>query len=146
MWLYFISEKDKNKINLNTIINTSKNNLTNSQVQTKFIIFKKKRNYSSITNSNINNNKCSYNLNNELNQIEYKCGAKNNSTSELNLAQKVESGIKNQPKIELKIVDILAQELIQSRNEEELKEKLFQQLFYSQEYRHPNRSKIFFKA
>ena len=124
-----ISEKGKNKSNLNTKIYTSKNNLINSKFQTKFTnIYKKKRNYSSLINSNINNNKCIINLNNKINKNENKFGAKNNNINELQLIRKEESDIKNKAKAELKIVDILAQELVQTKNEEELKEYLFEQL------------------
>ena len=124
-----ISEKCKNKSNLNTKIYTSKNNLINSKFQTKFTnIYKKKRNYSSLINSNINNNKCIINLNNKINKNENKFGAKNNNINELQFIRKEESDIKNKAKAELKIVDILAQELVQTKNEEELKEYLFEQL------------------
>ena len=124
-----ISEKGKNKSNLNTKIYTSKNNLINSKFQTKFTnIYKKKRNYSSLINSNINNNKCIINLNNKINKNENKFGAKNNNINELQFSRKEESDIKNKAKAELKIVDILAQELVQTKNEEELKEYLFEQL------------------
>ena len=124
-----ISEKGKNKSNLNTKIYTSKNNLINSKFQTKFTnIYKKKRNYSSLINSNINNNKCIINLNNKINKNENKFGAKNNNINELQFIRKEESDIKNKAKAELKIVDILAQELVQTKNEEELKEYLFEQL------------------
>ena len=124
-----ISEKGKNKSNLNTKIYTSKNNLINSKFQTKFTnIYKKKRNYSSLINSNINNNKCIINLNNKINKNENKFGAKNNNINELQFIRKEESDIKNKVKAELKIVDILAQELVQTKNEEELKEYLFEQL------------------
>ena len=124
-----ISEKGKNKSNLNTKIYTSKNNLINSKFQTKFTnIYKKKRNYSSLINSNINNNKCIINLNNKINKNEKKFGAKNNNINELQFIRKEESDIKNKAKAELKIVDILAQELVQTKNEEELKEYLFEQL------------------
>ena len=127
--LLSISEKGKNKSNLNTKIYTSKNNLINSKFQTKFTnIYKKKRNYSSLINSNINNNKCIINLNNEINKNENKFGAKNNNINELQFSRKEESDIKNKAKAELKIVDILAQELVQTKNEEELKEYLFEQL------------------
>ena len=124
-----ISEKGKNKSNLNTKIYTSKNNLINSKFQTKFTnIYKKKRNYSSLINSNINNNKCIINLNNKINKNENKFGAKNNNINELQFIRKEESDIKDKAKTELKIVDILAQELVQLKNEEELKEYLFEQL------------------
>ena len=124
-----ISEKGKNKSNLNTKIYTSKNNLINSKFQTKFTnIYKKKRNYSSLINSNINNNKCIINLNNKINKNENKFGAKNNNINELQFIRKEESDIKDKVKAELKIVDILAQELVQTKNEEELKEYLFEQL------------------
>lgn len=124
-----ISEKGKNKSNLNTKIYTSKNNLINSKFQTKFTnIYKKKRNYSSLINSNKNNNKCIINLNNKINKNENKFGAKNNNINELQFIRKEESDIKNKVKAELKIVDILAQELVQTKNEEELKEYLFEQL------------------
>ena len=124
-----ISEKGKNKSNLNTKIYTSKNNLINSKFQTKFTnIYKKKRNYSSLINSNINNNKCIINLNNKINKNENKFGAKNNNINELQFIRKEESDIKDKAKAELKIVDILAQELVQTKNEEELKEYLFEQL------------------
>lgn len=124
-----ISEKGKNKRNLNTKIYTSKNNLINSKFQTKFTnIYKKKRNYSSLINSNINNNKCIINLNNKINKNENKFGAKNNNINELQFIRKEESDIKDKAKTELKIVDILAQELVQLKNEEELKEYLFEQL------------------
>ena len=127
--LLSISEKGKNKSNLNTKIYTSKNNLINSKFQTKFTnIYKKKRNYSSLINSNINNNKCIINLNNKINKNENKFGAKNNNINELQFIRKEESDIKNKVKAELKIVDILAQELVQLKNEEELKEYLFEQL------------------
>lgn len=127
--LLSISEKGKNKSNLNTKIYTSKNNLINSKFQTKFTnIYKKKRNYSSLINSNINNNKCIINLNNKINKNENKFGAKNNNINELQFIRKEESDIKNKVKAELKIVDILAQELVQTKNEEELKEYLFEQL------------------
>ena len=127
--LLSISEKGKNKSNLNTKIYTSKNNLINSKFQTKFTnIYKKKRNYSSLINSNINNNKCIINLNNKINKNENKFGAKNNNINELQFIRKEESDIKDKAKTELKIVDILAQELVQLKNEEELKEYLFEQL------------------
>ena len=127
--LLSISEKGKNKSNLNTKIYTSKNNLINSKFQTKFTnIYKKKRNYSSLINSNINNNKCIINLNNKINKNENKFGAKNNNINELQFIRKEESDIKDKAKTELKIVDILAQELVQTKNEEELKEYLFEQL------------------
>ena len=124
-----ISEKDKNKNNLNTKIYTSKN-IINSKFKTKLNIYKQKRNYSSLINSNKNNNnnKCLINLNNEINKNENKFGAKNNSINELKFIQKKESGIKDQTKSDIKIVDILAQEIVQSKNEEELKEYLFEQL------------------
>lgn len=124
-----ISEKGKNKSNLNTKIYTSKNNLINSKFQTKFTnIYKKKRNYSTLINSNKNNNKCIINLNNKINKNENKFGAKNNNINELQFIRKEESDIKDKAKTELKIVDILAQELVQLKNEEELKEYLFEQL------------------
>ena len=127
--LLSISEKGKNKSNLNAKIYTSKNNLINSKFQTKFTnIYKKKRNYSSLINSNKNNNKCIINLNNKINKNENKFGAKNNNINELQFIRKEESDIKNKVKAELKIVDILAQELVQTKNEEELKEYLFEQL------------------
>ena len=127
--LLSISEKGKNKSNLNTKIYTSKNNLINSKFQTKFTnIYKKKRNYSSLINSNKNNNKYVINLNNEINKNENKFGAKNNNINELQFIRKEESDIKDKAKTELKIVDILAQELVQLKNEEELKEYLFEQL------------------
>ena len=122
-----ISEKDKNKNNLNKKIYTSKN-IINSKFQNKLKIYKRKRNYSSLINLNNNNNKCLINLNNEINKNENKFGAKNNSINELKFIQKEESDIKDQTKSEIKIVDILAQEIVQSKNEEELKEYLFEQL------------------
>jgi hypothetical protein len=124
-----ISEKGKNKSNLNTKIYTSKN-IINSKFKTKLNIYKRKRNYSSLINSNKNNNnnKCLINLNNEINKNENIFGAKNNSINELKFFQKKESGIKDQTKSDIKIVDILAQEIVQSKNEEELKEYLFEQL------------------
>ena len=131
-----ISEKNKNEKNI-TVFN-KRNILNSSKFQNNY---KKKRNYISLFNTS------NQNVDNQEDQIKFGAQIKapplfadnesqNKKSKIINpLNLKIEKKLneenkttKVKEKMELKNVDIIAQELVQKKNENELKEYLFDQL------------------
>ena len=145
-----LSLSENNKNDLNKEKSTDKNSITNNNIfnlssNIKFQktipnIYKKKRKYITLLTSsekfseNQNKNGAKNTINFGANNInQNNKSEKNNQKLEKEKAIKRESGSeehreKEKNKIELKNVDIIAEELIKSKNEEELKKYLFEQL------------------
>ena len=119
-----LSENNKKKLNKNEFNQINNNNKNKSFIKKFIKNFPKKRNYlTSINKSNIisNSNNSNIAISNS-NQQKEKEDENINSINELDEREKMRK------KIELKTVDEVAQELLQSKDENNLREYLFDQL------------------
>jgi len=120
-----LSENNKKKLNKNEFNQINNNNKNKSFIKKFIKNFPKKRNYlTSINKSNIisNNNNNSNIIVSNSNQQKEKEDENINSINELDEREKMRK------KMELKTVDEVAQELLQSKDENNLREYLFDQL------------------
>ena len=124
-----LSENNKKKLNKNEL--NQINNNKNKSIIKKFIKnFPTKRNYlTSINKSNNNSNNNSININNNIIISNSNSNQQKEKEDEnLNAINELEEKEKERKKMELKTVDEVAQELLQSKDENDLREYLFDQL------------------
>lgn len=127
-----LNENNKKKLNKNEF--NQINNNKNKSIIKKFIKnFPTKRNYLTSINkcNNISNNN---NINNNCNIIISNSNQQSEKEDEsINAINELDKREKERKKMELKTVDVVAQELLQSKDENDLREYLFDQLQLLQE-------------